>query len=216
MLKVLPDNQDKSPIPLATKTRTPKKRSFATSNEIKLIIVGNVGSGKTTSINLISEIPVIGSEAAASERDALHRKKTTTVAMEYGLMTMQKTKLHLYGTPGQRRFDFMASILCKGSAGMIVMIDNGCDDPMKELDYFLNLHGEFLANNPAILAITHCDDIRTTTNIIDYHVYAMKNGFDIPVMRLDARVKSQVNNVILRLLIAIIRKKALIKKAAEG
>jgi hypothetical protein len=44
----------------------------------------------------------------------------------------------------------------------------------------------------------------------------MKNGFDIPVMRLDARVKSQVNNVILRLLIAIIRKKALIKKAAVG
>ncbi|MEE9344911.1 MAG: ATP/GTP-binding protein [Methylococcales bacterium] len=215
MITVLPENQDKNPSAPTSKTVATKNKTFATSNDIKLIIVGNVGSGKTTSINLISEIPVIGSEAAASEKDALHRKKTTTVAMEYGQMTMQQTKLHLYGTPGQRRFDFMASIICKGSSGMVVMIDNGCNDPLGELDYFLKLHADFLKKHPAILAITHCDDIRTTTSLIDYHIYAMENGFEIPVMRLDAREKSQVKAVILKLLIAIIRKKAVEKKSAS-
>ncbi len=177
------------------------------TNEIKLVVVGNVGSGKTTGINAVSEIPVIGTEAAASEREALHRKPTTTVAMEYGLLQMQRTKIHLYGTPGQRRFDFMASILCKGAAGMIVMIDNGHDAPLTELDYFLKLHGKFLKENPGLLAVTHFDDTRTRTGLLDYHTYAIEKGFSIPVMKVDARVASDVRNVLTKLLIEIIRRR---------
>lgn len=177
------------------------------SNEIKLVVVGNVGSGKTTSIQAVSEIPVIGTEAKASERDALHRKASTTVAMEYGILQMQRTKIHLYGTPGQRRFDFMASILCKGAAGMIIMIDNGHSAPMTELDYFLKLHSNFLKNNPGIIAVTHFDDTRTHTGLIDYHSYAIQHGFSLPVMRLDARMPREVNNMIMKLLIEIIRRR---------
>jgi len=184
-----------------------KKTGFAASNEIKLIIVGNVGSGKTTSINAISEIPVIGTEAKATERDALHRKETTTVGMEYGVLQMQRTKVHLYGTPGQRRFDFMAQVLCKGTSGMIIMIDNGCNDPMGELDYFLNFHGAYLKKNPGLIAVTHYDDSRTRTGLIDYHRYAMERGFNCGVMRLDAREKEEVKKVVLKLLIEIIRRR---------
>lgn len=181
-----------------------RKIGFAVSNEIKLIIVGNVGSGKTTSINAVSEIPMIGTEAKATERDALHRKETTTVGMEYGILHMQRTKLHIYGTPGQRRFDFMAQVLCNGTSGMVIMIDNGCDDPMQELDYFLNFHGAYLKKNPGIIAVTHYDDSRTRTGLIDYHAYAMARGFNCGVMRVDAREKEEVKKVILKLLIEII------------
>lgn len=185
------------------------RRGFSTThtNEIKLVVVGNVGSGKTTGINAVSEIPVIGTEAAASEREALRRKPTTTVAMEYGLLQMQRTKIHLYGTPGQRRFDFMASILCKGAAGMIVMIDNGHDAPLTELDYFLKLHGKFLNENPGLVAVTHFDDTRTRTGLLDYHSYAIEKGFSIPVMKVDARVATDVRNVLTKLLIEIIKRR---------
>ena len=176
-------------------------------NEIKLIIVGNVGSGKTTSIQAVSEIPVIGTEARASEREALHRKPTTTVAMEYGILQMQRTKIHLYGTPGQLRFDFMATILCKGASGMIVMIDNGHDAPLTELDYFLKLHGRFLKENPAVIAVTHFDDTRTRTGLIDYHSYAIEKGYTIPVMKVDARVPGVVRNMLMKLLIEIIKRR---------
>ncbi|MFA5983083.1 MAG: ATP/GTP-binding protein [Methylococcaceae bacterium] len=176
-------------------------------NEIKLVVVGNVGSGKTTGIEAVSEIPVVGTEAKASEQDALYRKPSTTVAMEYGILQLQKTKIHLYGTPGQRRFNFMSSILCKNAAGMIVMIDNGHQNPISELDYFLNLHKKFLEKNPAVIAVTHFDDARTRTGLIDYHAYAMQHGFTIPVMRVDARQKREMTNLIMKLLIEIIRRR---------
>lgn len=172
-------------------------------SELKLVFVGSVGSGKSTSIRAISEIPVSGTEAKASERDALHRKQTTTVAMEYGRVTLAGTKLHLYGSPGQRRFDFMATLLCNGASGMVVMIDNGNNNPMDELDYYLKFHGVFLKDKPAIIAVTHYDDTRTSTGLIDYHMYCIGQGFSIPVMRLDAREKFDVEKVIKRLLSVI-------------
>jgi signal recognition particle receptor subunit beta len=169
-------------------------------NEVKIIVAGNVGSGKSTSIRAVSDIPVIGSEAKASESEALHRKETTTVAMEYGMTRIEDTKLHLYGTPGQRRFDFMADILCKGASGMVVMIDNGCHHPLAEIDYYLNQHHHFLRKHSGIIAVTHYDDLRTRTTLLDYHRYILEHGFSCPVMRVDARKKTEVEKLLLTLL----------------
>ena len=176
-------------------------------NELKIVVIGSVGSGKTTSIHAISEIPVIGTEATASEKDALHRKETTTVAMEYGMVNLNDIKIHLYGSPGQRRFEFMADVLLKGASGLIVMIDNGADNPLLELDYFLKRHGNFMKDNPAIIGITHYDDLRTRTSLLDYHGYTIEQGFSCPVMRLDARDKNDVRRTIKRLLIEILSSK---------
>jgi signal recognition particle receptor subunit beta len=177
------------------------------SESIKLIFVGNVGSGKTTSINAISEIPVIGTEEKATESDALHRKPSTTVAMEYGIVHVNDTKLHIYGTPGQRRFDFMATLLCKGASGMVVMIDNGHANPLVELDYFLQFHKDFLQKYPSIIAITHYDDNNTNTLLVEYHQYVREHGFNCAVMRLDAREKNEVLRVVEKLVQEIIRRK---------
>lgn len=174
-----------------------------TKKELKIVVVGSVGSGKSTSIRAISEVPVAGTEAIASERLALHRKETTTVAMEYGSVHIDDTKLHLYGSPGQRRFDFMASLLCKGASGMMVMIDNGNDHPMQELDYYLKFHAHFLRNNAAVIGVTHYDDTRTRTGLLDYHNYCLAHNFSIPIMRLDARQKDHVEKSLRRLLTEI-------------
>lgn len=185
------------------------------ANQVKIVVVGSVGSGKSTSIRAISEIPVCGTEANASESDALHRKLTTTVAMEYGKATIAGMKLHLYGSPGQRRFDFMASILCKGAAGVIVTIDNGTDNPMHELDYYLNFYSAFLKKHAAVICVTHYDDTRTHTGLIDYHRYCIEQGFRIPVMRLDAREKQQVEKVLRHLLVEIDKRRECLVAANE-
>jgi signal recognition particle receptor subunit beta len=126
--------------------------------------------------------------------------------MEYGIAYVEGRKLHLYGSPGQRRFDFMAALLLKGAAGMMVTIDNGNSNPLGELDYYLKFHGEFLKKQPALIAVTHYDDTRTRTGLIDYHEYCRSQGFAIPVMRLDARCKEEVEKSLGRL-VAVIDKR---------
>ena len=67
------------------------------------------------------------------------RKGHTTVAMDYGVIRLDEdTKVHLYGTPGQERFNFMWEILSKGSMGLILLLDNTRANPLKDLTFFLD------------------------------------------------------------------------------
>jgi hypothetical protein len=76
-----------------------------------ILFAGPMGSGKTTAIKSLSDIPVIATEAANSDRETAD-KATTTVAIDYGeIGVTDEEKIRLYGIPGQRRFDFMWRIL---------------------------------------------------------------------------------------------------------
>jgi len=178
---------------------------------IKIVIVGSVGAGKTTAIAAVSEAPMLSTEAKATEADALHRKATTTVGLDYGVLHVGNTKVHLYGTPGQRRFDFMVPVACQGSAGKIIMIDNAGHQPLAELSYFLEQHGGFLKARPAIIAITHYDDNDTQTNLIEYHGCLRERGIACPVMRLDARDKPQVRRIVEKLCGEIISRRSAVR-----
>jgi signal recognition particle receptor subunit beta len=169
----------------------------------KFILVGSVGSGKTTSIKAVTETQFIDTEVKATEADALHRKQTTTTAMDYGQVHINGQKLHLYGAPGQRRFDFMVPVLSSGASGMLVMIDNGVKEPLKELDYYLETHKSFFQKKPAIIVITHYDDNRTDTTLLDYHCYVKNRGFSMPIMTIDARNPALVTKALQRLLLAV-------------
>src|SRR5690554_7751801 len=72
----------------------------------KIIFTGPVGAGKTTAIAAISDKPPISTDEAASDMTT-SRKSQTTVAMDYGVKYLDNSDiLHLYGTPGQERFNF--------------------------------------------------------------------------------------------------------------
>lgn len=164
--------------------------------QIKFVFTGCVGAGKTTAISIISEIPVISTEAKPSEASVIKRKASTTVAMDYGEITLaDQTKIHLYGTPGQRRFDFMCHILTEGALGMVILIDNSHEDPLAELDYFLNLNAAFLQKNAAVIGISHYD-ITTEPSIDDYYQVLSERGDPWPIFHVDAR---EVNDVALLL-----------------
>lgn len=62
------------------------------SEAVKIVIVGNVGSGKTTGLKAISEIPVIGTEEKATETEALHRQQPLQWNMVlFTLMALKST-----------------------------------------------------------------------------------------------------------------------------
>jgi len=89
---------------------------------LKIVVTGPFGAGKTAFIQTISEIDVISTERQITHR-ASADKEETTVAMDYGQVTLGKTLLHLFGTPGQKRFDFMWEILSKEMDGFAVLVD---------------------------------------------------------------------------------------------
>jgi signal recognition particle receptor subunit beta len=170
-------------------------------NEIKLVFTGSVGSGKTCAIATISEIVPVTTDVKSTEESVLKYKKTTTVAMDYGYLTLENgDRLNLYGTPGQRRFDFMSHILTKGALGLIVLINNAHEDPLSELDYYLNLNAAFLLENPAIIGVTHFDMVNQPS-IEDYYQALDERGDAWPVICVDARDKEDIN-ILLHVLVA--------------
>lgn len=162
------------------------------SNKTKIVFTGSVGAGKTLAINQLSEIPPISTDVKSSEAGVLKRKLTTTVAMDYGELTLSETeKLYIYGTPGQRRFDFMSHILCEGALGLIILIDNAHEHPLQELDYYLNLNAKFLMTHPVVIGITHVDE-SDLPSLQTYQICLEERGESFPIMRMDARIKRDV------------------------
>jgi uncharacterized protein len=86
---------------------------------LKLVVSGPVGAGKTSFIRSLSETEVIDTDELASENIG---KERTTVALDFGTLTLDEVPIYLFGTPGQDRFDFMWEILCEGSLGMILLV----------------------------------------------------------------------------------------------
>ncbi len=86
---------------------------------LKLVIAGPVGAGKTTFVQTLSQTEVIATEAEATEDIG---KKNTTVAFDFGTLMLGGQELHLYGTPGQDRFNFMWDVLVEGALGLVLLV----------------------------------------------------------------------------------------------
>src|SRR5210317_2629501 len=99
---------------------------------VKMVVTGPFSSGKTQFIQTVSEIDVVATERKISS-EAERIKDTTTVAMDFGRITVDDDLvLYLFGTPGQKRFDFMWEILSEGMLGFVVMVDSTRPETFKE------------------------------------------------------------------------------------
>jgi len=97
-----------------------------------MVVTGPFSSGKTQFIASISEIDVVKTERKiTSEAEAI--KQSTTVAMDFGRISVDSDLiLYLFGTPGQKRFDFMWEILSEGMLGFVVLVDNTRPETFRE------------------------------------------------------------------------------------
>lgn len=130
--------------------------SASSSTELKIVVAGPMGAGKTTLVGALSDSEVVRTEAASSE--AMLGKDTTTVAMDYGRRRVQDgVEVAFYGTPGQDRFDFMWQILARNAFGVVMMVSADATDAEAELDRFLATYEELLGSIPTVIAVTRVD-----------------------------------------------------------
>jgi len=168
----------------------------------KILFSGPVGAGKTTAIAAISDVTPVATEARARDRTRL-MKPHTTVAMDYGVMELEGgDKVHLYGTPGQPRFDFMWEILAEGGLGIILLIDNSAADAMYRLRHFLDAFDEVIRRTSLVVGITKMD-LASTPTLDDYGERLEQAGIRAPVLEVDARSADDVALLIEALLYTI-------------
>ncbi len=165
----------------------------------KIVISGPFAAGKTTFIKTITEIAPIDTEAKTTATDESVVKDSTTVAMDFGRISVDdENVLHIFGTPGQFRFNYMWSILGKDALGIIVIVDSGARETFEDAKDMINFF-RVKTDAPAVIALNHFDEkgnkvdkneIRKILNLPNW----------IPVVDCNARDKQSVKDVLLYLL----------------
>ena len=168
---------------------------------VKMVVTGPFSAGKTEFIRTISEIDVVSTERKISS-DMERVKETTTVAMDFGRITVDDDLvLYLFGTPGQKRFDFMWEILSEGMLGFIVIVDSTRPETFREARNILDTFRGYAATPYVIAANKH--DFEDAWTPDDLRI-ALKVNPSIKVLPCVATDKETVKSVLLELLYSIL------------
>ncbi|MFC6088751.1 ATP/GTP-binding protein [Saccharothrix sp. BKS2] len=168
---------------------------------VKIVIAGGFGTGKTTLVNSVSEIPPLHTEELLTEAGVgvddvvgLENKETTTVALDFGRITINpEVVLYLFGTPGQNRFWFMWDELAYGAIGAVILVDTRrLDSSFPSIDFFER------RGIPFIIAVNCFEGAH------QYGAEEVRRALDvdeaIPLVLCDARDRESSKNVLVSLI----------------
>ncbi|WP_326728115.1 ATP/GTP-binding protein [Streptomyces phaeochromogenes] len=170
-------------------------------SQLKVVVAGGFGAGKTTLVARTSEIEPISTDEqlttagiGTDSLDGVEAKTSTTVAFDFGRLSLssQNLALYLFGTPGQARYQFMWNDIVEGAIGAVVLADTRrLEDSFDPINYFLRLELPFIVGlnqfeGSARYPIGHVRE-------------ALRLDEDIPVIGCDARDPRSGRHVLITL-----------------
>jgi len=162
------------------------------NKSLKVVFLGRPGSGKTTTVSIASSKPALSSEVNTTDSISLI-KKHTTIGIDYSECTLvDDVKLRLYGTPGQKRYDYVQTQTVARADIYIILIDLSSMAPFAEFMYFKEII-EFAGNDDAIrlVAFTHFDVKQHGMSQLAKEIRHKYHG-EILTHKLDVREKPEV------------------------
>ena len=169
---------------------------------VKMVVTGPFSAGKTQFIQSVSEIEVVATERKVTSKAERAVKDTTTIAMDFGRITVDDDLvLYLFGTPGQKRFDFMWEILSEGMLGFVVMVDSTRPETFREARSILETFRAY-APTPYVVAANK-QDIGDAWELDDMR-HALRLDGKTKILPCVATNKKQVKTVLLELLYSIL------------
>ncbi|MCK5917282.1 MAG: ATP/GTP-binding protein [Cocleimonas sp.] len=162
----------------------------------KIIVAGPVGAGKTTAVNSLTDDNAFMTDAAVSDEVTKKRKSNTTVGMDFGVVRLNDNDVaHVYGTPGQQRFNFMWEILSEGAHGLILLFDNTRNYPFRDLKYFTESFSDLIASRVLVIGVTR-SDVSNEIPLEAYQQWLKELGLNTEVRFVDAREKDDIEQLV--------------------
>lgn len=158
--------------------------------EHKIVVIGGMGSGKSTLVRSIAAGIVVDTDVANTDRAGAD-KDTTTVALDYADIDLPNgDRLRLYGTPGQQRFQFLWPVLLQGASGVLVLVDGAGIDPLGTLRDYLAVVDQHARDAAVVVGVTRLD--LATGAVLDVVADgACLQASPLPTLPLDARQRDQ-------------------------
>lgn len=174
---------------------------------MRSVVVGTVGAGKTTFVQTLSEIEVVNTDRPATD-ETLLLKSDTTVALDFGrLILSPNMDLHIYGTPGQSRFDFMWDLLIQNAHTYILLVAAHRPDNFqysREILTFINQRVQI----PMLIGLTHtdCPGAIEPAEIISLLGYDSKDKNCPPIIKVNPTERASVIEALVVLMALVIER----------
>lgn len=149
----------------------------------KLLVVGDVGAGKSTVIKTLSQIETVDTDVTSSVDIG---KKLTTVGIDYGRINLgDNMAIGLYGVPGQKRFSFVWDMVKENLWGCVILLNASESNHIETLGFLLD-YFIYDSDTPLVVGITHADEVNKY-DLAAAREQLQQRQLNAPVFTVDAR-----------------------------